>query len=71
MHLRARRRGPAASRALAGSIVAGAAIGIIGVLLPGLVKREFADRAATTAGSTTEVVSTTIEMPSRNIPSRM
>lgn len=34
----------------AGTLIAGAAIGIIGVLLPGLVKREFADRAATMTG---------------------
>jgi CP family cyanate transporter-like MFS transporter len=35
---------------LAGSIVAGAAIGIIGVLLPGLVKRDFPDKASLMTG---------------------
>src|SRR5689334_9975426 len=35
---------------LAGSIIAGAAIGIIGVLLPGLVKRDFPDKASLMTG---------------------
>jgi len=35
---------------LAGSIVAGASIGIIGVLLPGLVKRDFPDKASLMTG---------------------
>jgi CP family cyanate transporter-like MFS transporter len=35
---------------MAGSIVAGAAIGIVGVLLPGLVKRDFPDRASLMTG---------------------
>ena len=35
---------------LAGSIIAGAAIGIVGVLLPGLVKRDFPDKASLMTG---------------------
>ena len=41
---------PSVPALFAGAVVAGAAIGVVNVVLPGLVKRDFADRTATMMG---------------------